>query len=75
MIRLLFFAQLADRAGVSEGAAPFAATAEALLALRPEWAFVKPSGARVAVNRTWARWDSPLQDGDEVAFLPPTSVL
>ena len=26
-----------------------------------------------AVNRQYARFDSPLQDGDEVVFIPPVS--
>ncbi len=28
---------------------------------------------RVALNGEFARWDQPLSDGDEVAFLPPVS--
>ena len=27
----------------------------------------------VAVNEEYAGWDAPLQDGDEVAFIPPVS--
>lgn len=75
MIRLLLFAQLAERAGAEEMALPPAPTPGALLAARSELAFVRPAGARVAVNRTWSHWDAPLADGDEVAFLPPTTAL
>ncbi|TXH21840.1 MAG: MoaD/ThiS family protein [Elusimicrobia bacterium] len=75
MIRVLFFAQLAERAGVAEATVPHRPTPGDLLAGRREWAFVKPAGARVAVNRAWSHWDSPLADGDEVAFLPPSTAL
>jgi molybdopterin synthase sulfur carrier subunit len=75
MIRLLLFAQLAERAGTRAVALPPAPTPGALLAARPDLAFVKPSGARVAVNRAWSHWDAPLADGDEVAFLPPITAL
>lgn len=75
MIRLLLFAHLAERAGLEELALAVAPTPGALLATRPDLAFVKPAGARVAVNRVWSHWDAPLADGDEVAFLPPTTAL
>ncbi|MEB3321192.1 MAG: MoaD/ThiS family protein [Synechococcaceae cyanobacterium] len=32
-----------------------------------------PAGVRVAVNHRFAQPDTPLQPGDEVAFLPPIS--
>jgi molybdopterin synthase sulfur carrier subunit len=32
-----------------------------------------PPGLRVAVNQAFAPADTPLQPGDEVAFLPPIS--
>lgn len=32
-----------------------------------------PPDAPVAVNRTWAESDVGLEDGDEVAFLPPVA--
>lgn len=75
MIRLLLFAHLAERVGADELTLPSAPTPGALLAARPEMAFIKPAGARVAVNRAWSHWDAPLTDGDEVAFLPPTTAL
>jgi molybdopterin synthase sulfur carrier subunit len=32
-----------------------------------------PTGLRVAVNQAFASADTPLADGDELAFLPPIS--
>lgn len=32
-----------------------------------------PAGLRVAINQSFASPDTPLADGDEVAFLPPIS--
>ena len=33
----------------------------------------RPMGVRVAINQQFAGWDTPLRDGDELAFLPPIS--
>lgn len=32
-----------------------------------------PQGMRVAINQRFAAADTPLADGDELAFLPPIS--
>lgn len=32
-----------------------------------------PAQVRVAVNSTFADWDRPLADGDEVVFIPPVA--
>jgi sulfur-carrier protein len=32
-----------------------------------------PTGVRVAINQVFAAADTPLADGDELAFLPPIS--
>jgi len=73
-----FFASLrelvgADRLDVS---LPDAATAEdvwsALVARHPALA-ARRSSLTVAVNRRYARFDEPLHEGDEVAFIPPVS--
>jgi len=32
-----------------------------------------PDGLRVAINQAFAAADTPLADGDELAFLPPIS--
>ena len=38
-----------------------------------EHADALPSGVRVAINQAFAAADTPLTDGDELAFLPPIS--
>ena len=49
MIRLLFFAQLAERAGADEMSVPHRPTPGALVASRVDLSFVKPAGEREAV--------------------------
>ena len=39
----------------------------------PDPAAALPTGIRVAINRAFAAPDTPLADGDELAFLPPIS--
>jgi molybdopterin converting factor subunit 1 len=55
---------------------PDAATPEdawrALVALHPPLAERRGSLA-AAVNRSYARFDAPLANGDELAFIPPVS--
>jgi molybdopterin converting factor small subunit len=75
MITLLFFARLADLAGVRRVEMAPSKTPQTLADGRPDWSFLKDRTLRVAVNRRWAHWDTPLTDGDEVAFLPPLSSL
>ena len=43
---------------------------EALVEAHPELDRWTPSAA---VNEEWARRETPLTDGDEIAFLPPVS--
>lgn len=43
-----------------------------LLAERPALDWL-PKVARPAVNQTYVSWEHPLEDGDEVAFIPPVS--
>jgi molybdopterin converting factor subunit 1 len=77
-VRVLFFASLAEAAGTEavEVAEPGAATAASLFeSLAERFPGLKSlGGARLcAVNREFARADSPIRDGDEVAFFPPVS--
>lgn len=72
MITLLFFAHLADQAKVRLVQSPLAATPQKVA---EGFDFLKDRSIRVAINRRWAHWDTPLSDGDEVAFLPPLGVL
>jgi molybdopterin converting factor small subunit len=39
----------------------------------PETGVGLPAGLRVAINQQFAGADTPLEDGDELAFLPPIS--
>ena len=42
-------------------------------AAQPEEGAGLPDGVRVAINQQFAGADTPLADGDELAFLPPIS--
>lgn len=77
-VKTLFFAAYRDLAGGREIAVdlPEGATVSDLVASLRErdaaFASLPPEPA-VAVNRSYARPDAPLSDGDEVAFLPPVA--
>jgi molybdopterin converting factor subunit 1 len=77
-VRVRFFAVLRDVVGRSEREVLLAepATPEALWAelVRDHPALAERRRAlAVAVNRAYARFDTPLAEGDEVVFLPPVS--
>jgi molybdopterin converting factor small subunit len=42
-------------------------------AAQPEHSADLPDGVRVAINQQFASADTPLADGNELAFLPPIS--
>ncbi len=81
MINVLFFAQVRELLGESSltiEASDATKTAEdlrALLAAKDEkWGKVLASDKLlVAVNQTISNWDTPIIDGDEVAFFPPVT--
>lgn len=75
MIVLTLFAQLAEKARARSRAFAPAPTPGALLAREPSLAFINPASVRVSINGRWAQWTTPLQDGDEVALLPPGNAL
>jgi len=75
LITVLFLGPLADRLGFSKKEWVFAGTPRELVQREMEGPFMKDRSLRVAVNRRWAHWDTPLTEGDEVAFLPPVSSL
>ena len=76
-VRVRFFARLRELAGtetevlhVSAGAT----LADAYAAERAKHpALPELQGVRGAVNQEFADWNSPISDGDEVAFIPPVS--
>ena len=77
-IHVRFFALLRDQAGTShaELELPAGATvAAALETIAARYAALSPllRTAACAVNRSYARADAVLNDGDEVALIPPVS--
>ena len=77
-INVLFFAHLQDIAGSRQQNISIhdSATVRDVAALLerqyPQFARLLDYG-RVAVNAEFAEADTPLREGDEVAFLPPVS--
>jgi molybdopterin converting factor small subunit len=76
-VRVRLFASYAEAAGREEiglSLAAGATAADALAAVRREaWASRLPPSPAVAVNRRYAGRDVALQDGDEVAIIPPVA--
>ena len=77
-VRVRLFARLRDivGAGELERDAPPDATVRLLWeSLSGEFPELRPYATSIssAVNAEYARMETPLQDGDEVAFLPPVS--
>jgi len=82
MIKLLYFARLREALGTGREQIPLPAGVVTLGALR---AFLAARGdawaremswernLRAAVNQDIATADTPLRDGDEVAFFPPVT--
>lgn len=81
MINVLFFAQVRELLGTAKlslEASEQTQTAEALRAMLAasdeKWAKVLTSDKLlVAVNQTISQWNTPIKDGDEVAFFPPVT--
>ncbi len=77
-VRTLFFASYRDLLGVEsmDVHVPEGATVTDLvqrLRERGEPFASLPSDPPVAVNRSWAPGETRLEEGDEVAFLPPVA--
>jgi molybdopterin synthase sulfur carrier subunit len=75
-VTVLYFASLRDAAGVASE--PFDTDAPDLRGLyesaRNRHRFALPvERLRVAVDGAFAKWDDPVRDGGEVAFIPPVS--
>ena len=82
MVNLLFFAGLREALGVSRealtlptGVSSIATLREHLRARGGAWAeqFAAPRNLRAAVNQDMAGPETPVADGDEVAFFPPVT--
>jgi molybdopterin synthase sulfur carrier subunit len=81
-IKVLYFARLRERFGVSEevielpdSMAMVAMLLDVLRARGGEWAQALAAGQnfRVAVNQDMAAMNSPLETDDEVAIFPPVT--
>ncbi|MDP3717822.1 MAG: molybdopterin converting factor subunit 1 [Acidobacteriota bacterium] len=77
-VTIRLFARLRDIAGTGELAreAPSGATVGALWAgLVAEYPELSPYGKSIscAVNADYSKFSATINDGDEVAFLPPVS--
>lgn len=82
MLKILYFAALRERMGRPEEDLPaqpdIGTVAELIALLRTRdaagaAAFAHPALVRVAVNQEFARAETKLRDGDEVAFFPPVT--
>ena len=73
-IKVRYFASLAERVGRSESELKAVET----LTVSDVWqhdtsGMPVPANLLAAVNMEYAALDSPVQDGDEVAFFPPVT--
>lgn len=81
-VKILYFAWVRERAGTGEEDVPLPPdvfTLGGLVAWLRERsaghdaAFANPGLVRAAVNQVFARPDTPVMPGDEVAFFPPVT--
>ncbi len=75
-VKLLYFASLADRAGRTEESVETHTSDPATLYddVRQRHGFsLGKERVRVAVNGQIVDWNHPLNEGDEIVFLPPVS--
>lgn len=74
-VRVRFFAVLRERAGCETKCVelPAGSTVSDLLARLEEEIRGLPTGVAAAVDRTYAAPDRVLEDGEEVALIPPVS--
>jgi molybdopterin converting factor subunit 1 len=75
-IRIEYYAQLREERGLAQESRKTSANTAAALyrELAREHGLSLPQDAlRVAVNRQFAPWDTPIAAGDTVVFLPPVS--
>ncbi len=71
-ISVKFFASLREQIGISETDIDAATTALDVWNLCTEYRD-PPANLLVAINLDYASLDSPVSDGDEVAFFPPVT--
>jgi molybdopterin synthase sulfur carrier subunit len=79
MIEVLFFGQLKDQvktASIQVGSCvkDVAQLKSVLVADHPQWKpYLLSDSILVAINQTIGHDQSPLNDGDEIAFFPPVT--
>ena len=82
MITVLYFARLREALGQGEERLALPATVRdvegvraLLMARGGDWqqALAPGRAVRAAVNQAMARGDTPVADGDEIAFFPPVT--
>jgi molybdopterin synthase sulfur carrier subunit len=81
MIKILYFASLREKLGTSgeslelpAGVSDVGGVLSTLAARGGEWAsLASVKNLKSAVNQDMARHESPVKDGDEVAFFPPVT--
>jgi molybdopterin synthase sulfur carrier subunit len=71
-IQVKFFASLRERMGIAEVELASAATAFDAWQQATDNA-PRPDNVLVAINLDYAKFESALEDGDEVAFFPPVT--
>jgi molybdopterin synthase sulfur carrier subunit len=82
MVTVLYFARLREALGTGreelalpESVIDLATFREALVSRGGAWAaeLAESKKIRVAVNQEMAAGDTPVRDGDEIAFFPPVT--
>lgn len=74
-ISVEYFAILRERAGLDHEVLQTNTNtpAELFAELQPRYNFPTMTGIKVAINEEFAEWQSQLQDGDTVVFIPPVA--
>ncbi len=75
-LKLRYFAALRDQVGLSEETLQLAVNtpAELFQALQARYGVtLDPASLRVAVNDRFVPMNEPLEDGDQVVFIPPVA--
>ena len=74
-IRVLYFASFQEAAGLESEVIEKPASLAALFeSLKQKYQFkFQPANIRVAVNGVFVGWQHEIEDGSEVAFIPPVS--
>ena len=75
-LEILYFARLAEQAGKDEEKIQFAGEhlTDLYQMLSEKYSFkLTQDKLAVAINHEMTRWDTPINDGDIIAFIPPVA--